>query len=84
MTFENNETPSVFVVEATLTAVEMQAGALMAFDDPSFPEAAMLAIPTDLRLSMIGLYGSLSQFDEKRPSPRLRFADAKACWSRRL
>ena len=33
---------------------------------------------------MIGLYGSPSQFDEKMPSPRLRFALAKACWSRRM
>ena len=83
MTFEKDETPSVFVVEPTLTAVETQAGALREFDDPPFPEAATVAIPTDLRLSMIGLYGSPSQFDEKRPSPRLRFAAAKACWSRR-
>ena len=83
MTFEKDETPSVFVVEPTLTAVETQAGALREFDDPPFPEAATVAIPTDLRLSMIGLYGSPSQFDEKRPSPRLRFAAAKECWSRR-
>ena len=39
-------------------------------------------MPTDLRLSMIGLYGSPSQFDENCPSPRLRFTDANAYWSR--
>jgi hypothetical protein len=31
LTFEKDDTPSVFVVEPTLTAVEMQPGPLMAF-----------------------------------------------------
>ena len=55
----------------------------MLLADPSFPEATTDAIPTDLRLSMIGLYGWRSQVDEKLPSPRLMFALANEYWSRR-
>ena len=55
MTFENQDTTSALVVEATLTADETHAGAAMLVDDPSLPDATTVAIPADLRLSMIGL-----------------------------
>ena len=70
-------------VEPTLTADEVHAGALMEVFDPSFPLAATLAMPTERRLSMAGLYGcSSSQVDENRPSPTLRFTAANTCSSR--
>ena len=52
---------SDFVVAPTLIADEIHAGALSAFVSPSLPAATTVAIPTDRRLSMMRLVGSLSQ-----------------------
>src|SRR4029450_9131100 len=64
--FENHETSSLLVVEPTLTAEEMHAGDMIADPVKPLPDAATVAMPTDLRLSIIGLYGSLSQGAAKR------------------
>jgi hypothetical protein len=50
--FEKIETPSDLVVDPTLTAEEIQAGALRASLNPSLPAAATVAIPTERRLSI--------------------------------
>ena len=54
-TFEKEETAFESVAEPTLTAEGMQAGPLMAFVKPSFPEAITEAMPADRRLSMLSL-----------------------------
>jgi hypothetical protein len=59
--FENEDRVSDFVVEPTLTALDIQAGLLMEFVKPLLPEAITVAIPTDLRLSIIGFWDSVSQ-----------------------
>ena len=67
---------SDFVVAPTLTADEMQAGALSALVNPLLPAAMAVAMLTDRRLSMIDLVGYPSQgtvFGEL--SPRLRLAE---------
>jgi hypothetical protein len=81
--FEKGEIASAVVpnepssVEPTLTAVEMHAGKLSAEEKPSFPEAITVAIPTERRLSMATLRGSVSQFEEDRPPPMLMLTEAK-------
>src|SRR5713226_2012111 len=74
---EYDAIPSDFVVAPTLTADEMQAGALSALVNPLLPAAMAVAMHTDRRLSMIGLVGSLSQGVVKAPPPRLRLAEEK-------
>src|SRR4030095_11189129 len=63
-------------VEPTLIAVEMQPGALRALVKPSFPAAITVAIPTERRLSMATLRGSLSQLEKNCPPPRLMLTEA--------
>jgi hypothetical protein len=74
---ENDETVSDFVVEPTLTALDIQAGAPMELVKPSLPEEITVAIPADLRLSMTALRGSVSQLLVKEPPPRLMFTEEK-------
>ena len=81
-TFEKLETWLLSVVEPTLTAEEMQEGLPIWLTLPSFPDAITVAIPTDRRLSMIGLSGSSSQYVELRPPPRLMFTEANWCVER--
>src|SRR5262245_20928501 len=65
-------------VEPTLTAVEMQAGALSAFTEPPFPEEMTVAIPTERRLSMATLRESVSQLELNNAAPpRLILTEAK-------
>ena len=75
--FEYDATTSAFVVAPTLIADEMQPGALRAFVKPLLPPATTVAMPTDLRLSMIAFVGSPSQGTVEVPPPRLRFADER-------
>src|SRR5262245_249978 len=60
----------------TLIAEEMQAGELMAFEKPLFPEAITVAIPAERKLSIMPLSGSLSQLVIDTPPPRLRLTEA--------
>ena len=76
VTFENDETASVFVVDPTLTADEMQAGDASAVGEPSLPAATTVAIPTERSMSMIGFSGSPSQAALNEPPPRLKLTDA--------
>lgn len=82
--FENEETTSDLLVEPTLIAVEMQAGAPIPLLLPSFPDAITVAIPTERRLSIAALRaGSLaSQGEEEAAPPRLRLTEAigKLVW----
>ncbi len=82
-TFENDETRSALVVEATLIALEMQAGELMPFRYPLLPDAMTAAMPTERRLSMTGLRASPSQKLVFRAElPRLMFTAAMVYWLR--
>ncbi len=74
---ENEERVSDFVVDPTLTALEIHAGAPMEFVKPLLPEEMTVAMPADLRLSIIGLRTSVSQLLKKRPPPRLMFTEEK-------
>ena len=74
---ENDDSVSDFVVEPTLTALDMQPGLLMESVKPLLPEAITVAIPTDLRLSIIALRESESQLRVNRPAPRLKLTAAK-------
>jgi len=74
---ENEDIVSDFVVEPTLTALDIQAGAPMESVKPLLPEEITVAIPADLRLSIIGLRVSESQLLKKRPPPRLMFTEEK-------
>ena len=76
VTFENDETSSVFVVDPTLMADEMQAGDASPVGEPSLPAATTVAIPAARRVSMIAFSGSLSQEAVNEPPPRLRLTDA--------
>src|SRR5262245_65909203 len=58
--FEKNEIKSVFVVEPTLTAVEMHPGAPMESMNPSFPEAATVAISKERKLSIAAFRATLA------------------------
>jgi len=58
---ENEEMVSESVVEPTLTALDMQAGALMEFVKPLLPEEITVGMPAAFRLSIIGLRVSESQ-----------------------
>jgi hypothetical protein len=58
---ENEDRVSDFVVEPTLTALDIQPGLLMEFVKPLLPEAMTVAMPTDLRLSIIAFSGAVSQ-----------------------
>src|SRR5262245_17765144 len=79
-TLENEDTRSLLVVDPTLIADEIQAGALIWVRELSFPAATTVATPRERRLSMTGLYGSLSHGAEKRSLPRLRFTAAMLYW----
>ena len=75
-TFENDDSVSAFVVDPTLIAVEIQAGDAIELVDASLPEAITVGIPTERRLSIMGLRGSSSQFARNCPPPRLMFTAA--------
>jgi hypothetical protein len=49
--FEKLDTPSVFVVELTLITFDKHAGVFKELEENSFPAAAIVAIPTERRLS---------------------------------
>src|SRR3990172_1470147 len=49
--FEKLDMASVFVVELTLTTLDIHAGVLREFEEKSFPAAAIVAIPFERRLS---------------------------------
>jgi hypothetical protein len=68
---------SSFVVLPTLIALEIQAGLPIESVKAALPEAITVAIPADLRLSIISLWGSLSQLLKYCPPPRLIFTEAK-------
>jgi hypothetical protein len=80
---ENDETASATApkepspVEPTLTAVEIHEGKEMALTRESLPAAMTVAIFADLRRSMIGFLGSLSQFVAEAPPPKLKLTAAK-------
>ena len=63
----------------TVIALEMHAGAFTASVKPSLPEAITVAIPAALRLSIIALRESESQWPVNRPPPKLMFTEAKVC-----
>lgn len=73
---ENSGTTSDFDVAPTLTAVEMHAGELRAFANDSLPEATVVAMPTERKLSIAGLWGWASHTLVNCPVPRLRLAAA--------
>ncbi len=75
-TFENQETTSDLLVDPTLTDEETQAGVEMPDVDALFPDATTDAIPIARRLSMTGLYASLSHGAENTLPPRLMLAEA--------
>ena len=77
-TFEKSATWSSLVVAPTLTAVETHAGALSSLVEPSLPDATTVAMPTERRLSMNGLYSSASQVELNDPPPRLMLTAAIA------
>src|SRR6267142_2069406 len=77
-TFEKSATWSSLVVAPTLTAVETHAGALISLVDPSLPDATTVAMPTERRLSMKGLYSWSSQVALNDPPPRLMLTAAIA------
>jgi len=52
---EKEETVSDFVVEPTLTALDIHAGKLMPSVKPLLPEAITVGMPADLRLSIADL-----------------------------
>lgn len=58
--FDNVETRSPAVLEPTLTADEMHAGAASAFALPSFPDAIVTAMPAETRLSIAAFVAALS------------------------
>ena len=69
---------SLSVVELTLTAVETQAGKLIAFVALPVPAAARWSgIPTERRLSMTSLMGSPSQEEVAGPPLTFRLVAAK-------
>ena len=74
---ENDDKVSDFVVDPTLTALDIHPGLLMESVKPLFPEAITVAIPTDLRLSIAALRESVSQLLKKRPPPMLMFTEEK-------
>ena len=74
--FEKLETASAFVVDPTLMAVEMHAGAAIASRYPEFAEAMTVAIPTERRLSMASLRRSVSQLLVFCPPPKLMLTEA--------
>lgn len=74
---ENDDSVSDFVVEPTLTALDIQPGLLMESVKPLLPEAITVAIPADLRLSIIALRESVSQLLKKRLPPMLMFTEEK-------
>jgi hypothetical protein len=78
--FEKNEIESVFVVDPTLTAVEIHAGALMASMNPSFPEATAVAISKERKLSIAAFLAALAASHDSwlvnLPPPRLILAEA--------
>jgi hypothetical protein len=74
---ENEDRVSDFVVEPTLTALDIQPGAFMESVKPLLPEAITVAIPAVLRLSIIAFRESVSQLLKKRPPPMLMFTEEK-------
>jgi hypothetical protein len=76
--FEKFDSTSLFVVLPTVMADEMQPGALVESDQPSFPDAMTVAMPTPRSLSTTGFVTWLSQVLKFRPPPMLMFAAAMA------
>src|SRR4030095_1508800 len=78
--FEKDEIKSAFVVDPTLTAVEMHAGSLMASMNPLFPEATAVAISKERKLSIAAFLAALAASHDSwlvnRPPPRLILAEA--------
>jgi len=74
---EKEDMVSCFVVEPTVIALDMQAGAPTALVKPSLPEEMTVAMPAALKLSIIALRGSASQLVVFMPPPRLMFTAAK-------
>src|SRR4051794_20164731 len=75
--FENEDTVSVFVVEPTVIAVEMQPGVETPVEAPSLPAAIAVAMPADRRLSIAAFRLSASQaVFVGVPPPRLMFTEA--------
>ena len=72
----NPETVSLFVVDPTLTELEMQAGKLRALVSPSLPDEMMDAIPAARKASMATFTGSSSQNVVNEPPPKLIFTAA--------
>ena len=73
---EKLDTVSDLVVEPTLIAVEMQAGAPMAEVRLSLPDAITVAIPAERRRSIAAFAGWSSQADAYWPPPRLMLTAA--------
>lgn len=78
--FENAEIASAFVVDPTLTAVEMQPGALMALVNPSFPDAITVAIRAERRLSIAAFIPAFARSQAawlvNPPPPKLILTEA--------
>ena len=62
---EKSERASLFVDDATVTAVEMQPGELTELSKPSLPAAITVAMPTVLKVSIASLSGSVSAMGEE-------------------
>jgi len=75
---------NIGLVEPTLTAVEMHAGALSEAAWPSLPEEMTVAMPADRRLSMAAFCGWSSQAEKNWPPPRLMLTEAKEWGARKV
>ncbi len=62
--FENDDTTSLFVVDPTLTAVEIQPGNPIELVYPLFPLAITVAMLADLNVSMAALVDGLAASQE--------------------
>ena len=60
----------------TLIALGIHAGELIPSPKPSFPDAAIVAIPTERSASMLSSSGSPAHSDVNLPPPKLRFTEA--------
>ena len=74
--FEKSATSRPSVLAPTVTAVEMHDGALTPPLEPSLPEATIVTMPAERKLSIAALRTSVLQSDENTPEPRLRFTAA--------
>src|SRR5687767_2499063 len=74
--FEKLDTASPLVVEPTVIADEMHAGAPTPVEEPRFPDEITVAIPVERRLSIAALRASPSQAEVCSPAPRLMLTEA--------